>query len=88
MRLTFKFTVRYFKLSGKLYTDGVFDLETNNCGDDQHPIAYMYDAVDWVRRARTDSSLPGLQSGRWEGFMLVDCEEGYPCLVLPEGLKL
>ncbi len=78
----FSFTIWYFKPSGKFYSEGTMELATDNCGSDQHPTAYMQDAVDHICGLRDGKGnhMPGL-SGRWHGPILVNCEDGYPCLI-------
>jgi hypothetical protein len=76
------FTVRlvYFKPSGKLYASAEVTREfaTTAAG------CYMNDVTDWVRRSQGGGlPLPGLASDRWGGPILVDCDEGFPCLILP-----
>lgn len=76
------FTVRlvYFKPSGKLYASAEvareFSATAAGC--------YMNDVTAWVRRSQgAGEPLPGLAGDRWDGPILVDCDEGFPCLILP-----
>jgi hypothetical protein len=85
-----KFTIRltYFKPSGKYYTDAEFEWEGAACGDGPEPSCYMNDAVAHVRGTRDgggQGSMPGLsEHGEgWDGFILVDCDRGFPALILP-----
>lgn len=82
MKKTFAIKVTYFKPSGKYYTDTMVDREVrveagNSCN--------MNDVVAWLRGHQRygGGGLPGLASGCWDGPILVDCSEGYPCLILP-----
>jgi hypothetical protein len=80
----FLFTVWYFKPSGKFYTEASFRRVVRTCGPTRG--AYMHDAVAHVRGLRDSGgqgALPGLCSGGWDGFILVNCEEGYLCLIPP-----
>lgn len=81
---TFQFTVWYFKPSGKFYCEGEFDLETDNCGSEEHPTAYMHDAVDYLfdLRARRQP-MPGLIGSWLEGCIVVNSEDGFPVLINP-----
>ena len=82
---TFEFKVIYFKDSGKSYISESFFLEADNCASPGYPvIAYMQDAVDHLKKANQEGFLPGLQSGKWDGHILVTCEYGYPCLIIPD----
>jgi hypothetical protein len=82
--MIFKFDVFYFKDSGKLYISESFELDVANVAPvGAPPVPYMQDAVDWLKK--TDKK-PGLQSGKWDGFMMVDSEEGYPCLIVPDDI--
>lgn len=79
----FTFRVVYFKGSGKFYTETTMTREVRTDGAGA---PYMPDVVAYLRGLRDcdgEGSLPGL-SGTWaEGFILVDCEQGYPCLIPP-----
>lgn len=81
-RQLFKFTVSYFKPSGKWYTTTDYDYNVRVITG-KVTIPYMADVVAHLRGLRDSQTgrLPGLQSGQWEGHILVDCEEGYPCLI-------
>lgn len=83
-RRTFTIKITYFKDTGKLYTSAEHTGEFDACDPDG--CCYMLGVKDWVKRLRCEGKLPGLQSGRWDdGYILIDCFEGYPCLILPEG---
>ena len=74
----------YFKRGGKYVTEGVFSQVFNDCrllldGSIQ---AYMPEICERVRVKSIFADLPGLNSGVFEeGHILVDCEQGYPCLL-------
>ena len=77
-----QFRVQYFKPSGKFYTDAVFDYECRYTGE----TAYMPDAVAKIRGLRDcggPEALPGLCGDGWSGFIHIDCDDGYPCLLTP-----
>lgn len=82
----FEIKLTYFKPSGKLYADGSFMCECDSIrsASTAPRSCYMYDAIDRVKELRTEGKLPGLQSGKWEGPILVDCDEGYPHLIMLE----
>ena len=65
-------TIIYFKSSGKFYTDDEFNYD-----------GPWYEVGDYVRTRNATHSLPGLQSGIWDGPILVNSEEAYPVLILP-----
>lgn len=76
----------YFKPSGKFYTESNYEFESKRQTDGNGPI--MSDVVAQVRGWRDcggQGSLPGLSaySDGWDGPILIDCEEGYPCLLMP-----
>ena len=84
-----KFTIRvmYFKDNGKYYTEGEYEWKGRVVGD-AHPTVYMPDVVAQVRGWRDNGgqgALPGLnaETSGWDGYITVDCEEGYPWLILP-----
>lgn len=79
----FTITIKYFKPSGKYYSEGSFNLEVTDCGPPGHPTCYMNEVADHVRGLRDRGErMPGL-SGSWSaGHILIDCEEGYPVLIL------
>ena len=81
----FEFKLTYFKPSGKYYTDVTFRREVRCIG----ATAYMHDAAAHVRGLR-DSGGQGAMYGLseategWDGFILLECADGYPCLIIPE----
>lgn len=84
-KLSYGFTVWYFKPSGKLYIEGTFVCECTPVGDHRQP--YMYDAVDFLIESNKKGKLPALSSGRWDGFILVNAESGFPILITPDRLQ-
>lgn len=90
MKNKFKIIVTYFKENGKFYTDTTFEhkFKVVSGGDS----CYMYDVVDHVKQLRDADGprqLPGLsEKGQgWDGYILVDCIDGFPCLILPNKVK-
>ena len=82
MRRVFEFEVQYFKPSGKFYATGRLSLEVAVVGSAG---PFMQEAVDHLSALRHRGPMPGLTGG-WDGHILVDAEDGYPCLIpaLPE----
>jgi len=81
---TAEFTINftYFKASGTYYTGGKKKMQVRLCDDGRTP--YMYEVVEKVKETRRiGASLPGIVSSWPEGFVLIDCDEGYPCLIVP-----
>jgi hypothetical protein len=82
-----KFAITYFKSTGKYYGSALVELEVRRCKVGETPTEadsiYMAGACEKVRQMNANAQLPGLQSGRWEGFILVDHPHGYPCLLNP-----
>lgn len=79
----------YFKESGKYYDSADFFRDFEDC---HLPLrapevsAPMAAVCEEVRRMSAQGVLPGLASGQWEeGFILVDCAQGYPCLLKMTG---
>lgn len=87
-KMEFTIKVTYFKPNGKYYTEAEFKKEFSSAGTKEHPTCYMNDVADYIRGVRQcegQGSLPGLCSTRgWDGFILVECEHGVPCLIIPE----
>jgi len=72
----------YFKDSGKYYTDAKVTWNCEMCNGIQ--VVYMPAVCGRVRGMQErKEQLPGL-SGSWSGLILVECENGVPCLLLPE----
>jgi hypothetical protein len=71
--------VDYFKENGKWYTSTTVRIKAKalNSGP------YMNDIIDEMSRLRYEEQLPGLQSGKWDGPILIRCDEGYPHLLMP-----
>lgn len=48
-------------------------------------VAYMPSVTGWLRGIiqadAQGTNLPGLNGCTWDGYAVVDCEEGYPCLL-------
>ena len=85
----FRIEIEYFKESGKYYSSDSFEREFENCCDNpDHPICYMNKVCDYVRELNKIGPMPGL-SGRWlDGYIRVDCKEGFPCLIIPDHLRV
>lgn len=72
----FRFRLRYFKPSGKWYTDTLYEYECasiETTGPHQTP--YMNDAVAHIRGLRDNGgqgAMPGLQSRTWDGHIIVE----------------
>ena len=77
-----KFT--YFKPSGKYYSEGSKVMAVEMCGPESRTV-YMDSVLSQVRQLiESGSPLPGL-AGPWrDGFILVETEEGVPCLLMPQ----
>src|ERR1700723_3714018 len=85
----FRIKLEYFKPSGKFAYEGEFSEPFQDLGNEHdgawHPLCYMNAVTDRVREMAAEGKLPGLSSGRWDGFIRVTCEEyGFPCLIVPE----
>jgi hypothetical protein len=82
-----KFAITYFKPSGKYYESCLAEINANRKDNGETNIEadtfYMPGVCDQIREMNAAGQLPGLQSGRWEGFILVDHPHGYPCLIVP-----
>ncbi len=85
-RQTFIFRLCYFKTNGKFYSSANISLEVQALGEEvKQP--YMNDATAWVqKKLNIKAKLPGL-SGTWDGYILVDCEQGFPCLMIPQSVR-
>lgn len=88
---TFRFKLWYFKTTGKFYASGTADWEVRAHQVDKSLPAtpHMPDAFAKVRGLRDtggQGALPGL-SGGWDGPILVDCDDGYPGLIMPHQEK-
>lgn len=78
-----KFTIEitYFKDSGKFYTSEEYEGEFQAT---PHGNCYMDDVVQWINALKaTNAPMPGLSTCWKSGPIMVDCKEGYPCLILP-----
>lgn len=79
----FKIEVQYFKESGKLGYFDEFTFPFTNCGSEEHPTCYMSEVVGYLKDCNAKGTLPGLRSGKWEHIIWVNCEEGFPVLIIP-----
>lgn len=90
----FTFKIVYFKPSGKFYTSQSINWEVRVISNGPgHRSPYMADAIDKLRGLRDSGgpgALPGLskESDGWYGPILIDCEDGFPHLILPAGINL
>ena len=84
---TFRIILWYFKASGKFYAESSFEWHgAAIIGNGPEPTCYMNDVVSHVRGLRDGGergAMPGLMGSGWEGPILINCEQGYPCLLLP-----
>lgn len=84
----FTIEVQYFKTSGKFYTSESYVGRYQNVSEDVTlRQCYMTEVCDDLRERNRQGKLPGLQSGKWDGFIYVDCEEGFPCLIIMETVR-
>ncbi len=83
----FTFEIWYFKANGKFYTGVTVSWPIRDLSDTPgHLSACMNDAVAKLRGLRDTggpNALPGLSSSGWEGFIVINCEHGCPCLIRP-----
>lgn len=84
-RQVLRFTVQYFKPSGKFYTEGEFTLAVKVL---ERGSVYMQDVFDHLKQLQAEvssgGSLPGLLPGAGREFTLyVNHPEGYPGLIPP-----
>ena len=80
----FKIKLLYFKPSGKFYSEGEYGHEQDNTNGLTPNTCYMAAVITAIRESQIHRTpLPGL-IGTWDGPILVDCEQGYPCLILPK----
>jgi hypothetical protein len=66
----------YFKRSGKYYSDGEAEFDKSLFDRLSYPSEYG-------RRLRELGLLPGLNSGKWSEFFVIDVENLYSELVTP-----
>lgn len=64
-------TIRYFKPSGKWYTDGEFQTSASN---------HLHHVIDGLMAAFVAHQLPGLASGKWDGTALIEWR-GVPAMI-------
>lgn len=87
----FFFHITYFKPSGKYYSEEDFWYPCIDCGSQQNldgtigPVnAYMSDVTDYIRsilHSTREEKLPGLSSSNWQGYIVITCADGVPCLI-------
>ena len=72
----------YFKRDGKFYASAETDRRFSILGNGH---CNMEEVANWVNSIIKDGkeNLPGLASNKWNGFISIDCEKGYPHLFLP-----
>ncbi len=71
-----KIKCTYFKESGKYYSDGEGEFEESLFERLSYPSEYG-------KKLRELKLLPGLQSGNWNDYFVIDVENLYSELVLP-----
>lgn len=69
-----KVTLTYFKPSGKYYCDGEYE----------SILEFDFEIYEEVRVLKYHRNLPGLQSGNWEGGILIRPENGVMALINSE----
>ena len=85
----FEIEIWYFKASGKFGYEakhtGRFRYVSHTLGSRTVLMQYV---VDWmVEMCRTRlAPLPGLSCKSWDGHIVVNCAEGYPCLITVDRL--
>jgi hypothetical protein len=80
-----KFSVEYFKPSGKFYTEATFEWAADYVGE----TVVMHHAAAYIRGLRDSGgqgAMPGLsdQSEGWDGFIRINHPDGFPVLILPQ----
>ena len=84
-RKLWKVELTYFKRSGKMYTSEIVEIEADVLvSGGQQKMPYVYEIVDAVRTMRSERKLSALQSGYWEGYILVSPLDGFPTLITLE----
>lgn len=63
----------YFKSSGKYYTHGNYESDIE--------LEYGFNIYKEVRAFNNNGILPGLSSGVWHGYILVNPVDGVPALI-------
>lgn len=81
---TFKIKIQYFKNNGKFYTEAEFDFQQKRGAKSS---CYMPDVVSHIVGLRDKGgagALPGLCdfTEGWPGYIIVNCDDGYPHLIL------
>ena len=69
-----KVNLTYFKPSGKYYTSGAYNSEFT-LG------IYIYKEIEFWSNKVDLGPLPGLSSQYWDGYILVEPEDGVPAIV-------
>lgn len=83
MNRTFTIKIEYYKTSGKFYASEKYEDRAADCGPSGHPCCYMQDVIDHLfERVVKGTPLPGLAGSAWDGPVRVDCEQGYPVLLV------
>lgn len=59
--------IEYYKPSGKFYDRTTFEFGPS--------IKYLYQVTDAVRALAAQGKLPGLESGRWDGYIVIEFNE-------------
>ena len=80
-----KFEIVYFKLSGKYRTSAIVYWPIKFLNDEKQSVN-MTNACAKLRGLRDNGgpgALPGLSGEGWDGFITIDSEKGFPCLILP-----
>ena len=87
MKRTFWVTFEYYKDSGKYYGTANATVVAHDLGSKlrggvfSSPSCPMLEVEKWLRE---QENYPGLQ-GKWDGPIRIDCEQGYPVLLLNKG---
>ncbi len=75
----FTIKVTYFKDTGKYYTSEEFKGEFETAGQG----CYMGSVKQhFLTQRHNGLPMPGLSSS-WKEYILIDCDEGFPILILP-----
>jgi len=74
-----KVKLTYFNPSGKYYTEDSYDTKY------LYPWEIYREVRDWAEGSLTLEHMPGLASATWEGFILVQQDDGVPALICTLG---
>jgi hypothetical protein len=82
-------SLKYHKSTGKFYTEATLSIEDGFPSHDEKglpSVAYMPNISEEVKLMASQGRLPGLTPGvKWSnGFIYIECAEGYPMLVVPQ----